>query len=118
VSCPSRPRTPAARDRRGRSPCAIVASRTHLVRRLLGIFFSAVQEAFYRPAERRFAHSHPHRGGEELDPLGMGSPWPFFEVLCKKSHRFLDELWGLAGSLARFEGAALIEPFAVACSSA
>src|SRR5215213_2312141 len=76
--------------------------------------FSAVRETPERPADRRLAHRNPARGKEELGPLGVGGPRPPFEISYEEPSRLLVQLRGLAWSLPRLQGVALLEKLAVA----
>jgi hypothetical protein len=78
------------------------------------VLFSAHREALERPANGRLAHPHPAHRIEELGPLGVGGPRPLFEILYEQLGGFLVQLRGPAGGLRRLQGAALVQPFAVA----
>jgi hypothetical protein len=59
------------------------------------------------------AHPHPAEGKQELSTLGMFRPEPLLEVFLKRLRCPLIQFRSPAGSLARNQSAALIEPFAV-----
>src|SRR5215210_3138159 len=79
--CPSRPRTPAERDRRDPPHRATGLSRTRPSLAPPWSFFSAMRHTPERPADRRLAHRNPRGGVKELGPLRVGGPRPLLEVL-------------------------------------
>jgi hypothetical protein len=73
-------RTPAERDRRGRSAGAIDSSRIHLVFAPPWDLFSAVRRTPEHPASSSLAHRDPAGGHKELSPLNEVGPRTLFEV--------------------------------------
>jgi hypothetical protein len=107
-------RTPGQRDRCGRVRCAIGSSRTRLALWPPWSFFSTVRESSDRPADRSLTHPHSAGGEKELGPLGVGGPWPLFEIFYEQPPGLLVQLRSPAGGLRRLQGAALVELFTVA----
>jgi hypothetical protein len=72
------------------------------------VLFSAVRETPERTTDGGFAHPHSAHGEEELGPLGMGGPWPHFEIFYEQFPCLLVQLRSPARRLPGLEGAALV----------
>lgn len=73
-----------------------------------------MREALGRAADRSLAYPNPAGGEKELGPLGMGSPWPLFEIFCEQLGGLLVQLRLYCREPSGLQGAALVEVLTVA----